>query len=323
MSKQEKHWIRPIGIPFTLTVLFSAILLTGFDLLGARQFSKELSFRASTLPDLSGLAWITEDLFLAVHDAKNPEEIDLPRVSLLHLPRGLDGIRWESLKLKFPGQKSSDFESAAAIPGTGQVLLVESTEEQNEKPFSRRIFLAELLRDGLKIVDVKEWPIKTKNVEGTAVARIGERLVFIYAERAVGEENTEIRFADVELQPLKIGSFKNAGTFTSPDPTGENARPVSAMDVDSTGVVYVASAEDPGDDNGPFRSAVYTIGVVTLKNGEPKVVLDHEPTQLAVLDGLKVESIAVREQPGKGLEIFVGLDDENYGGTMRPIPLRP
>ncbi len=95
------------------------------------------------------------------------------------------------------------------------------------------------------------------------------------------------------------------------------------MDVDSTGVVYVASAEDPGDDNGPFRSAVYTIGVVTLKNGEPKVVLDHEPTQLAVLDGLKVESIAVREQPGKGLEIFVGLDDENYGGTMRPIPRRP
>ncbi|HYN47229.1 MAG TPA: hypothetical protein VER83_00095, partial [Candidatus Nanopelagicales bacterium] len=46
--------------------------------------------RASTLPDLSGLAWIEGDRFLAVHDAKYPDEADRPRVSLLRLPTGLD-----------------------------------------------------------------------------------------------------------------------------------------------------------------------------------------------------------------------------------------
>jgi hypothetical protein len=37
--------------------------------------------RASTLPDLSGLAWVDDQFLLAVHDAKNPEEDRRPRVS--------------------------------------------------------------------------------------------------------------------------------------------------------------------------------------------------------------------------------------------------
>ena len=39
--------------------------------------------RAALLPDVSGLAWLGGDRFLAVHDAKVPEEAHLPRVSLL------------------------------------------------------------------------------------------------------------------------------------------------------------------------------------------------------------------------------------------------
>jgi hypothetical protein len=41
---------------------------------------------SNPLPDLSGLAWMGEDLFVAVHDAKNPDELDRPRVSILALP---------------------------------------------------------------------------------------------------------------------------------------------------------------------------------------------------------------------------------------------
>lgn len=301
-------------IPIALLLV---ILLTSSELLSEEGFR-----RASRLPDLSGLAWMGDDLFLTVHDAKNPEEINLPRVSLLKLPTGLDGILWKPLRVEFLGQKSNDFESAARIPGMREILLVESTEEQQEKPFSRRIFLAELNDRQVQIVDVITWPTQTKNVEGSAVARVKGNLIFIYAERAQGQGDTKIHFADLMLEPLDIGGFKDAGVFTSPKPKGKNARPVTAMEVDRSGVIYVASAEDPGDDNGPFRSAVYKIGRVEMENSEPKVILDDKPTLLATLDGLKVESLAVRKQPGKNLEIFVGLDDENYGGTLRPIPLQ-
>ena len=64
----------------------------------ARDAAGEAGFqRASLMPDLSGLAWIQGDLFLAVHDAKFPDEGDLPRVSLLEIPEGLDGIQWKTL----------------------------------------------------------------------------------------------------------------------------------------------------------------------------------------------------------------------------------
>jgi hypothetical protein len=40
---------------------------------------------------------------------------------------------------------------------------------------------------------------------------------------------------------------------------------------------------------------------------------------MAMVDGLKIESVAVRETD-QGVEIFVGTDDENFGGTIRQIP---
>jgi hypothetical protein len=282
--------------------------------------------RASTLPDLSGLAWLGGDRFLAVHDAKFPDEADRPRVSLLELPAGLDGILWLPLSVAFPEMPASDLESAARIPGEVRgrvrVLLVESSEEVREKPLTRRLFLAEVEGESVEIVDVALWPIPTMNVEATAVADVGGTLLFLYAERAEGKGSTEIRFAEIELDPIRFGAFESAGAFTSPGPTGPIARPVTALEVDASGAIYVASGEDPDDDSGPFRSAVYRIGRVARVDGRASVALDAAPTLLGVLDGLKVESLAVRERPGEAVELWVGVDDENYGGTMRPLPGR-
>jgi hypothetical protein len=41
---------------------------------------------------------------------------------------------------------------------------------------------------------------------------------------------------------------------------------------------------------------------------------------LANLDGLKVESIVVREPIEGGKQIYVGTDDEHYGGIIRLLP---
>jgi hypothetical protein len=84
------------------------------------------------LLDLSGLAWLGGDRFLAVHDAKYPDEPDRVRTSTLTLPSSLDGVLWKPLQPRFPTAPSSDLESAARIPGTDQVLPVESGDDAGE-----------------------------------------------------------------------------------------------------------------------------------------------------------------------------------------------
>jgi hypothetical protein len=44
--------------------------------------------------------------------------------------------------------------------------------------------------------------------------------------------------------------------------------------------------------------------------------------RLATLDGLKVESIAVRESSEDGRQLYIGTDDEHYGGILRQLPDR-
>jgi hypothetical protein len=314
MSTQAIHPKRSIRVPFAVIVAFSAVVLISCG------SSKAKDLRvASTIPDLSGLAWIKNDLFVAVHDAKNFEGNNQPRVSLLRLWRPLNSISYKPVELHWPVSQgpSNDFESIAHIPGTGQVLLVESGDDGS---LYCRIFLANLHGPWLEIASYIKWPTPIYNVEGTAVARIANRLIFIYAERAEGKPNTAIRWADLELGPLRIGAFREV-LFTSPDPTGPNTRQVSAIEVDSTGKLYIASTFDPGDDNGPFRSVVWQIGQVELSEDDTsQVVLTPNPLRVATLDGLKAESLAIREHEGSGAEIFFGVDDENYGGTIRLVP---
>ncbi|MHC4992666.1 MAG: SdiA-regulated/phytase-like domain-containing protein [Planctomycetota bacterium] len=276
---------------------------------------------ASILSDLSGLAWVGGDRFLAVHDAKNPDELDRPRVGIIELPVDLDGVLWKPLDVRWPGEPSSDLESAARIPGTDHVLLVESGDDGD--PFFHRIFRAGLYGDHLAIEAVTDWPEDVFNVEGTAVARLGDTYVFLYAERAQNEPSTDVRWAAFDPQTLTFGPFSSA-RFRNPSDAYN--RPLVAFDVDDAGHLYIASAFDaeaanlPDPDNGPFGSAVWRIGVIQLNDGgEPVVMLDRQPHLVATLDGFKVESVAIHPQRTRATSLFVGTDDENYGATIRPL----
>lgn len=278
---------------------------------------------ASTLPDLSGLAWVEDDLFIGVHDAKrNAEKYNWPRVSLLRLPVSeLDGIIWQPVDLKFPGTEgpSSDLESASRIPGGRGFLFAESGQEGET---ARRIFFA-VYRDGtLHIASQVPWPVPIENVEATEVCQVGPELVFLYAERAEGLPSTKLRWATLSLNPLEFGAFKEV-TYEGVDPVGKGTRPIVALAVDSEGVIYSVSAYDSGNDDGPFRSVVWQIGKMrTDGEGSPMVELS-EGKRLATLDGLKVESIAIRESENGEKSIYVGTDDEHYGGILRLLPLLP
>jgi hypothetical protein len=278
------------------------------------------SAEGETIPDLSGLAWTGGDQFLAVHDAKNPDEIDSPRLSVLTLPDALGGIQAEAVDVEWPDAQgpSSDLESADRIPGTDRVIFAESGDDRGD---FQRIFLAEHRGGEVEIVDYVEWPRPVFNVEGVAVGAVGDELVFLYAERAQGEPTTEIAWTRLRLDPLRLGSFRRV-TFPNPAPVGSDSRPVSALTVDSAGAVYAASATDPDRDEGPFTSAVWRIGELTEGSGGVEVELIAEPELLARVDGFKVESVAVQEH-GREVTVYAGTDDEYYGGTMRPLPGSP
>lgn len=281
--------------------------------------------QASVLPDLSGMTWIEGDCFLAVHDAKVSESGN-PRVSLVYLPFDSKGIIWKPQTVEFPGEESNDLESVARIPGTNDILLVESGDSSNDFKY-QRIFRARVENDTVRIINETSWPVSVYNVEASAVAAIGEWHVFLYAERAQNQPHTELRWAIFDPETLIFGQFQSV-KFKNPDPLAFN-RPIVAMDLDSSGLIHIASAFDAeaagllDPDNGPFSSAVYCIGKLILENGRPRVTLYKKPKLEGILRGFKVESVAIRESEEYGFQIFVGTDDENYGATMRLLTPPP
>lgn len=276
---------------------------------------------AASLPvrDISGMAWLAADTFLVVHDAKNPFERARPRVSLVCLPAAPAGGCDAPLEVAWPGPQgpSSDLESVARLPGTRSFLLVESGNDGSD---FQRLFLAEYAGGALHIRAVAAWPVPVENVEGSAVARVGDQLVFLFAERAHGQPSTRLAWAPMTVDPLAFGTFRHV-PFPYPGEAGPDVRPVSALEVDRRGRVYAASAVDPGRDDGPFRSAVWEVGVLRPDStGRPDLRLMPRPLRRAALDGLKVESVAVREQRRGHVELFIGTDDEHYGAVLRPLP---
>jgi hypothetical protein len=272
---------------------------------------------ASMLLDLSGLAWLGGDEFVAVHDSKNSDELDRPRVSILRFTGGTEGTVFRSVDLRWPDPlgASNDLESVAGIPGSDDLLFAESADD-GDLDF-RRIFLARWDGETLSVVDYAPWPVDVFNVEGIAVADVGDGYVFVFAERAQEEPSTQIQWATFDPQTLDFGSFSSV-TFDNPD-SGRLNRPVVGIDIDSRGEVYIVSAFDPDVDDGPFRSSVYQVGGLVDDGNGPQLVLKDEPSLVAQVDGFKVESVAVREADGSR-QVFIGTDDENLGNVLRPLP---
>jgi hypothetical protein len=276
-----------------------------------------------TIPDLSGLAWVEGDDFLAIHDSKMPDETGRVRISMLRLPKSLGGITLTPLTVHWPLPlgPSSDLESVARIPGTNSYLLVESGLRVVGQPRYRRVFLVEVKNLQAVLLSFTELPDFITNIEGSAVARVGSRLIVLFGERGDHRPSSEVYWTELQLRPLKFGSF-NKEYFSPVGFTGRNKRPVSAIDVDQMGQVYIASAMDPNDDGGPFSSVIWRAGRLhSDRNNGIRLGFSAKPHRLATLDGLKVESVAIREIKEGSVEIFAGTDDEYYGGAVRPIPI--
>lgn len=276
-----------------------------------------------TLPDLSGIAWIGNDSFLAIHDAKFPDEASAPRANLLTLPSEHGGTVVTPLNVTWPSGENpgSDLECVARIPETTQFLLGESGDNDRG---SKRIFLADLNNDTLLVNDTVAWPIEIHNVEGCAVTAIGDELVFIFAERAQGSSTTDINWGVLQLDPLRFGPVKSV-EFRAPvqeEPAVDPGfRPVSALEFDQDGNLFISSAIDPDIDKGPFWSQVWLAGHIESDQAQgPQISLLDPPERVASVDGLKVEGLATRPVANdSGTEVIIGTDDEFHGGVLRVL----
>jgi hypothetical protein len=310
------------------------VILLSTSLLGSPSSGAQEAVQASSLLDISGLAWMEDGLFVAVHDAKSkPGEDERPRVSLVSLPSDAstppeparlesDGIYFQNLEVAWPQRKPNDLESIARIPGTRKVLLVESGDDGSTddkgNPF-QSIFLATLTPfKQLTVDEVVPWPTAIKNVEASAVFNLEGNLYFAYAERADSQPQTEIRWAKMQLNPLRFGSFSSMRYAARV--SGPGFRPIVALEVDSNGHAYAVCAYDPDDDNGPFRSVVSSIGQFRPAGmGAARFVPSGKFADIAQQDGFKIEGLALKpDANGSGI-LYSGTDDENFGAVLRQI----
>lgn len=280
------------------------------------------------LPDLSGLAWVEGDRFLAVHDAKRPGQ---PRVSVVQIPPTPGAPLGRPLTLSGPTVLPSDLESIARIPaapGAEQAppafFLVESGS--GGEGF-RRVFRGEYRTgDTLQLTHAANLPRDVENIEGTVAYRVGDRLFLLFAERGERQLTAQIRCAEINPKgsPTELRSLSGTTRLIPiPGVAGPAARQISDVAVDSRGWVYIASAIDPGD-AGPFRSQVWRVGWInTSRAGQPDFVVSPDPQQVAQIDGFKVEALTARELPDGRRQLFIGTDDELYGGALRLLGALP
>lgn len=207
-----------------------------------------------------------------------------------------------------------------------------------------RIYVSEVTAGEKPTVTIKQEIYWTEfypgwvNVEATAVGNLGQPgapdlYVFLWAER----ESTTIHYTELKLDANRIvsivgpnGYMHGNKSFNLPPPMNQTLnRPIVSLDVDDSGGIYAAAAYDNDVDFGPYNSAVYKIG--ELAGGS--VDIYPEPKMFAEVNGFKVEAVARADkvpvnmyEDGEASAVsgpmtFLGTDDENYGGTLRPINL--
>lgn len=260
---------------------------------------------AKPLPPLSGLACLPDGSFLAVVDTKSNAPAGVPRV--IRVSQLGQDATWEPVPVVWPDPDgtSNDLESVAAVPGTDSFLLVESSYFEGRYG---RILQASL--DG-EILRTGHLPTDVKNIEGTAVVRTASGLVFLFGERGDGT----IRWAGLDLSGEEIRlTEKGSVRFQVADPQGENHRELATLEADSAGHLFTASTVDPGN-QGPFQSVVWEIGQV----GEQLSILG-EPRRIADVPDAKVEALAFCRGADGREQLFLGSDDEDFGGSLRPVP---
>ena len=271
---------------------------------------------------------------LAAHDNKSKGQGEkAPRVGLVRVTDacGARVVSYQPVRWETPGTEvPDDLEAVCAVPGeAGHFMAMTS------KGRVFRFMLADdregvqitLLHDVPDQLDTPHAPAgKAGELEGMHLARVGDQRVAVWATRGLGDERARLYGSTYKYED-KGKSFQLEQAVELGNPIyapldvhdRSTLRHVSDLRVDADGVVWASAASDP-DNDGPFKSMVYAVGWLRADR-ERGLTLKPAPwmPQLS-FDANKVE--AVEFDPGTGL-LFLGTDDEDYGGSIQALPWPP
>ncbi|MGW6286308.1 hypothetical protein [Streptomyces sp. NPDC055107] len=169
------------------------------------------------------------------------------------------------------------------------------------------------------------------NYESFALTRQQGRTIAVWATRGSGDGRpAKVRAAEYDPNSGAFGPAVGPVDFSVPDPLpvdGQEVRHASDLKVHADGTVLLTAASDPNINSGPFASAVYRAGTVTVgAAGTIRVKLKSKAqlTPIATfdknVDNRKIEAVACRSNSETGL---VGTDDEEQGGSLLSLDICP
>jgi hypothetical protein len=144
------------------------------------------------------------------------------------------------------------------------------------------------------------------------VQRVGSALVAVWGQRGAGVEAGRLFWGRFELEPLAVRDVAQAEIKVPyPMESNPNTRHISDLEVAPDGEVWISATNDPGDD-GPFESALYSVGTLAVHDANITFTRAESLTPLRKFSR-KVEAI---ELSADGRQVIVGTDDERDGGAV-------
>jgi len=293
----------------TLTLsLILGVTLTSLLLIKPVQAQLWRPVRGNILFGISGMALLDqqEDVtsFLIVHDNKGVGEGRLAMIRLTEEKQAPEyvPINWSTLPLPV------DLEALTAVPGQSQPTFMALTSSGVVYHFRLSNNHQNVLV--LNVFNLPNLPEGT-NLEGFALQHIEDKLLAVWAHRGNKEEPGILYWGVLDLKTNEI-TPQGSAPLTVPFP-GSNVRHISDLKIDSAGIVYISSASDNGN-NGPFQSAVYVAGGLSLQDNR---IVFHQNQALVPIYRLNYHKVeAIELVPGKAGGIMLGTDDENMGSSV-------
>ncbi|HET8616521.1 MAG TPA: hypothetical protein VFL94_13425 [Actinomycetales bacterium] len=199
-------------------------------------------------------------------------------------------------QLSWPGTAPSDLESVAAVPGQDSTFAVLTS--------TGRGTVITVSGTTLSTVSTFTVPKGQRNIESFALTSSGSTTIAVWASRGSTTAAARVWAATLDVGSGTFGRI-STGTVRVPYPTSD-VRQLADLAIVGDRLVG-SSTSDPGV-NGPFTSALYTLGTVGLASGRAALHLST-PEQLDTYSDHKVEGVACSGSVG-----LLGSDDEKQGG---------
>lgn len=253
-------------------------------------------------PDLSGAAPFDEDRLLVVRDLK---QAGGARLSLVQADTG----EVTELSTEWHGAAGRDLEALTPLRGLeGEFLAIEAAPWREFKAYLHELSVDQ---NGAEVLRRHELPDFGQEIEGLAEKPLpnGDRLLILGGRGTDKGERGRLYWGILDRQQGRV-HFSDAGVtgleIDPPDLPGNKQRDISDLHLATDGTLWATTCTDNGDD-GPFDSAVYTLGKV----GDTAIYPIAPQTEFAhPVTGTKLEAMAAKDEHG----LYLGSDNENFGG---------